>query len=331
MNPGSAIRGNALLWRVLFSAAALAAAVACNFFLMHAMPGDYISHLLDSAPGGFTLKAPAGMLQRQFDSDTPLPLRFFIYVSDILTGEWGRSFAYAKPVSRLVGQRLLWSLALLLPAKLVSLGLGVVLGAFSGWHSERKRDFFLLSGMLFVNAVPSYIWSLAAIFLFAYHLNLFPLCGFVGPEALGNGMQWGSVVHHGMLPFLVLTICGIPGVYYLVRNTMSMVARQDYIVNARAAGVGEATLLFRHALPNAMLPLATLIPLQVAHLMMGSVFIEAVFSWPGVGLLVFEAISARDLPVLQGVLLVFTGLLIAGNLLSDFSYGAIDPRVRAGV
>ena len=102
-------------------------------------------------------------------------------------------------------------------------------------------------------------------------------------------------------------------------------------MTARVAGISEFRLLLQHALPNALLPVITLIPLQIAHLMMGSVFIEAVFSWPGIGLLTFQAIASRDMPVLQGVLLVFSGMMIIGNLLADLSYGLIDPRVRTGV
>ena len=166
------------------------------------MPGDYIGHLLDITPGGFSLPVEADMLKRQFDLEKPLILRFALYLSDIFSGDWGRSFAYAQPVSVLMGQKFLWTLILLLPAKLLSLVMGVIIGAYSGWHVKQKRDFLLLGGMLFVNAVPPYAWALLSIFVFAFHLNLFSpvrICGYGGFgvwNATGfNSPPWDVAFH----------------------------------------------------------------------------------------------------------------------------------------
>ena len=320
-----------LLSRALLSLLALLVGITCSFCLVQLMPGNYVDFLLNMTPGGLSLPVESEMFNRQFGLDKALPARFGLYITDIFRGDWGISFAYARPVGSLVAEKLLWSMVLLLPAKLLSLVLGVIIGAYSGWHSDRKRDFFFLGGMVFVNAVPSYIWAMLFILAFSYHMNFFPLGGFVGIEALQHGIQLWDVAHHALLPMITLVVCGIPNNYYLMRNTISLSVREDYIVTARAAGIGEKRLLFRHCLPNALLPVVTLVPIQVAHLMMGSVFIESVFSWPGIGLLTFEAISARDLPILQGVFLVFTGMVIAGNLLADLSYSLIDPRVEKNV
>lgn len=320
-----------LLSRVFSSLLALLVGITCSFCLVHLMPGNYVDYLLNLTPGGLSLPVESEMFNRQFGLDKPLLARYGYYIMDIFRGDWGISFAYARPVVSLMAEKLIWSLVLLLPAKLLSLVLGVIIGAYSGWHSDRKRDFLFLGGMVFVNAVPSYIWAMLFIFAFGYYWNLFPLAGFVSIGALAYGIQMGDVAHHALLPLITLTVCGIPNNYYLVRNTISLSVREDYIITARAAGIGEKRLLFRHCLPNALLPVVTLVPIQVAHLMMGSVFIESVFSWPGIGLLTFEAISARDLPILQGIFLVFTGLVILGNLLADLSYSLIDPRVEKSV
>ena len=320
-----------LLSRVSSSLLALLLGITCSFCLIHLMPGNYVDYLLNLTPGGLSLPVESEMFKRQFGLDKPLLVRYAYYIMDIFRGEWGISFAHARPVVALMAEKLVWSLVLLLPAKLLSLVLGVIIGAYSGWHSDRKRDFFFLGGMVFVNAVPSYIWAILFILTFSYYLNFFPLGGFVGTGALEHGIRMWDVVYHALLPLITLTLCGIPNNYYLVRNTISLSVREDYIITARAAGIGDKRLLFRHCLPNALLPVVTLAPIQVAHLMMGSVFIESVFSWPGIGLLTFEAISARDLPILQGVFLVFTGMVIIGNLLADLSYTLIDPRVEKSV
>ncbi|WP_419655940.1 peptide ABC transporter, permease protein [Desulfosarcina variabilis str. Montpellier] len=320
-----------LLSRGMSSLLALAVGITCSFCLLHAMPGTYIDHLIDTVPGGPFMAVDADLLGRQFDLDRPMIVRYIDYVADVFRGEWGISFAYARPVGQLIAEKLVWSITLLLPAKAFSLVIGVLLGSYSGWHTEKKRDFFLLFGALLVNAVPSYVWAILAILVFGYGLNLFPLGGFVGIGALTDGMGIMDLIHHAILPFITLTICAVPNTYYLVRNSLALAVDADYIVTARAAGIGEMRLLFRHCLPNALLPVVTLVPLQIAHLMTGSVFIESVFSWPGIGLLTYEAIQARDLPILQGVFLVFTAAVVVGNLLADLTYGRIDPRVQNGV
>ncbi len=324
-------RGDYRLSRALSSLLSLAAGVTCSFWLLHAMPGTYVDYLLDATPGGRFLPADSEMLRHQFDLNRPLAARYVHYIVDILRGDWGLSFAHARPVGTLIAEKLFWTLALLLPAKLLALTAGILSGAYSGWHADTRRDFCLLAGALFVNAVPSYVWAVIAIIVFGYGLQWFPLGGFAGLGMLQGGLQPADLAYHAVLPLLVLTLCGLPNTYYLVRNTLSLVARQDFIVTARAAGIGESRLLLRHCLPNALLPVVTLVPLQVAHLLTGSVFVESVFSWPGIGLLTYEAIRSRDLPVLQGVFLLFTAAVVLGNLLADLSYAQIDPRVRHGV
>jgi peptide/nickel transport system permease protein len=320
-----------LLSRGISSLIALAVGITCSFCLLHAMPGTYIDYLLNMAPGGRFMVLDSELFERQFDLDHSLIIRYIDYLADVFRGDWGMSFAYARPVGPLIAEKLLWSMTLLLPAKVLSLVIGILIGSYSGWYMDKKRDLLLLFGAIFVNAVPSYIWAIMAICVFAYGLNLFPLGGFAGIEALKDGLGMMDLIYHAILPLLTLTICSIPNTYYLVRNSLGLVVGADYIVTARAAGVAEMRLLYRHCLPNALLPVATLVPLQIAHLITGSVFIESVFSWPGIGLLTYEAIQARDLPIFQGVFLLFTAAVVTGNLLADLSYGLIDPRVQKGV
>jgi peptide/nickel transport system permease protein len=295
------------------------------------MPGNYVDHLLNMAPGGLNLIVESEMFNRQFGLNKSIIARYLDFLADILRGNWGISFAYARPVLLLISEKLVWTLVLLLPAKFLSMVLGVCLGAYSGWHLDKKRDFILLNIMVFMNAIPSYILAVIFIFIFGYYLNIFPLTGFVSIEALTHGIRIEDVSYHAILPLITLTISGIPNNYYLVRNTVTLSVREDYITTARAMGVGEKRLIFRHCLPNALLPVVTLVPIQIAHLMMGSVLVESVFSWPGIGLLTFEAVSSRDLPILQGVFLVFTVLVIFGNMIADLFYSFIDPRVKKNV
>lgn len=166
--------------------------------------------------------------------------------------------------------------------------------------------------------------------IFGYYLNLFPLGGYVDTSALTTGIDPLDVANHAVLPILTLFLFSVTGTYYLMRNSMLMTAGEDYIITARAKGLDELTILRKHAMKNAMLPMVTMVTLECAGMITGSIFVETIFSWPGLGMLTYKALLFRDLPLLQGILLIDTLLIIVANIAADLIYPLIDPRVQVG-
>lgn len=314
--------------RIIYCSLIFLVSVSITFAILHLMPGDYIESMMPY----LTAIDPAlsSTFRESFGLNRPIFEQYALYVANILQGNWGYSFQYAAPVFNIIAEKIVWTLVILLPATVLSALAGVAIGAYSGWKNGSKTDISLLNLMVFVGAVPSYWWAIMAILIFSYSLGLFPLGGTVGLNALTTGIDPLDVLHHALLPIIVLTLSSIPGTYYFMRNSMLMTLGEGYILTARAKGVRERDILRHHALKNAMLPMITIVSLQCASMITGSIFIETIFSWPGLGLLTFDALSARDLPLLEGIFLMDTLVVIAANFMADLLYSVADPRVRVG-
>ncbi|MDD2439808.1 MAG: ABC transporter permease [Methanosarcinaceae archaeon] len=297
-----------------------------SFLLLRSLPGDYMTDLLLEV-GRYAPPELVAAFKHEVGLDLPLPEQFLLYLIGILKGNWGHSFEYGLPVFTLIREKLYWTLILLLPSTFISLILGIGLGACSGWKNGSKTDALLLHFLVFVRAVPSYCWGFAGIFIFSFQLSLLPPGGYASLPGTENP----SLFRHALLPGLTLAFGALPGTYYLMRNSMLKTLGEDYILAARARGFSELRILFGHALPNSLLPVLTQASLHCAHILAGSVFIETVFSWPGLGLLTFNALEAHDLPLLQGIFLIDTLLVITANLTADLLYPLIDPRIREGL
>ena len=191
-------------------------------------------------------------------------------------------------------------------------------------------DASVLNVMMFTRAIPPYWWGIMFILIFSFYLGIFPLGGYMSISALDRGISYSDILYHSALPIITLTVYSIPGTYYLMRNSMLLTVGEDYILTARAKGLNEKYVLFKHVLKNAMLPMVTMIPLECAYLIAGNIFIEIIFSWPGIGLLTFDAIAAKDFPLLQGIVLIDALLIIIANFSADLFYSHIDPRIKVG-
>ncbi|MDK2974260.1 MAG: peptide/nickel transport system permease protein [Methanofollis sp.] len=323
------MRAAYILRRLLYSAAAFGISVTIAFALLHFMPGDYITQYLEQ----IYVIAPPEIVRaynRVYGLDRPLIEQYFSYFLGVLQGDWGYSLSYSRPVLAVIGEKLVWTLVIILPATVLAIIVGIVVGAYSGWKRGSKIDLALLNGMIFLRAIPSYWLALMILLIFAYYLGLFPLGGYVGLSALDTGIDPLDVMNHAALPIFTLFLFSVTGTYYLMRNSMLMTAGEDYIVTARAKGLDELTILRKHALRNAMLPMVTSIALECAGMITGSIFVETIFSWPGLGMLTFEALKVRDIPLLQGILLIDTLLVIVANIAADLIYPLVDPRVEVG-
>ena len=322
------MRTDYLVKRIFYSLLAFLISVTLTFALLHLVPGDYLHSILPY----LAEKNPEAsqLFREQFGLDKSIIEQYFLYMGNVLQGNWGYSFQYGLPVLTVIGEKLRWTLVILVPSTLLSILVGVVVGAYSGWKNGSKRDLSVFNLMIFMGAAPSYWWAILLILTFGFYLSLFPLGGFVSVSALDDGIRFLDVLYHAVLPIIALTVSSIPGTYYLMRNSMLLTVSEDYILTARSKGLSDMGVLRHHALKNAMLPVVTVIALELAHMIMGSVFIETIFSWPGLGLLTFDALQVRDLPLLQGIFLIDTLIVILANFAADLSYPLIDPRVKVG-
>jgi peptide/nickel transport system permease protein len=323
------ISGKYFCRRLCYSAAALFVSVTITFFLLHLMPGDYITNYLLSLTNHLP-KETVEQFYHQFGLDLPLTEQYIRYLSSILQGQWGYSYAYSVPVFPLMMEKLSWSLILLLPATVFGILIGTVLGAWSGWKSGGKKDLAVFNIMIVIRAIPEFWWAIMAVVIFSFYLKWFPLGGYTSIDILYTGLSIPDVSYHAILPVVLMTFFIATGNYYVMRNSMISVIGEDYITTARAKGQDERGILWKHALKNALLPMITMTTFQVAAIIMGNVFIETVFSWPGLGLLTTEALRQRDLPLLEGIFLLDTILSITAMLAADVLSSIIDPRIRMG-
>ncbi len=310
--------------KVLHAALTLFAVLAFNFFLFRVMPGDPIGLLTRSER---LTDADVAALRAAYGLDEPLPQQFANYLGDVLRGDLGVSLRTAVPVSTLIGERV-WPTTLLVGiGTLIATVVGVVIGIKGGWTRGSRFDTTSLYGSLILYSMPEGWLGMLLLMLFAGTLGWFPAGGFANTEA--TGLQAASdVANHLFLPCLTLVL-GYIGEYAIVmRSALLDVVNEDFILTAEAKGVPDHVVRRRHAVPNAFLPTFTLIFLSFGYVLGGAIVIEAVYSWPGLGQLTYDAINQLDYPVIQAIFVITSAMVIVFNLAADLMYGMLDPRVR---
>ena len=258
----------------------------------------------------------------------PLDTQFFIYVRNLFQGELGISYHTNRPVADILAERL-WNTVLLIGAgQVLSIIIGVVFGVFAAWKARTAVDFTSVVSSLVVWSLPTF-W-LAIILLFWGSNNGLPLAGKATPgsSSLPLLQQWVDIGRHMLLPTLTYTIVYMGEYTLIMRSSLMDVLSEDYILTAKAKGLSTFQILKDHALKNAMLPLVTVIAINLGFTVAGAIQIEAVFSWPGLGGAIFEAVGRRDFPVLQGAFLLIAVAVIFANLIADLTYNYLDPRVK---
>jgi peptide/nickel transport system permease protein len=314
--------------KTLHAVATLAFVLAFNFFLFRIMPGDPVRLLARSSL--HLTRAEQQAQIREFGLDQPLPQQFLTYVGATLRGEFGVAFKSGQPVSELLANRL-WPTVLLVGlSTLLSTIFGLLMGIRGGWRRGSAYDKGTLFGSLILYSVPEGWLGMVLLIVFAGGLGLFPAGGYESADQATGIAHITDVLNHLFLPALTLTL-GYIGEYVIVmRSSLIEVTGEDYIQTARAKGVRDADVLRRHAVPNAILPALTLVFYSFGFVLGGSIIIEAVFSWPGLGLLEYQAINDLDYPIIQAVFLLFSVAVILFNLAADILYGYLDPRIREG-
>jgi peptide/nickel transport system permease protein len=308
-----------LIKRLLAATATLIAASIVVFGVLEVVPGDPARLMLGMNASPETVQ----VLRDQMGLDQPLPVRYLDWVGGLLTLDFGKSFTYSVPVLELVNERLAVSLPLALLALALSTVIAIPVGMFSAGRRGRAADTISMGAAQIGVAIPNFWFALLLIYIFAVWLRLVPAGGFPGWGA-GFWPAFKSL----LLPAIALALPQAAILARVTRSAMLDVLGEDYIRTARAKGMPWRHVLWRHALRNAMIPVVTIMGLQFAFLLAGTIIIENVFYLPGLGRLVFQAITQRDLIVVESVVMLLVAAVVLVNLLVDLSYAAIDPRLR---
>ena len=309
----------------MFAIGTLIFVLVFNFFLFRAA-GDPKKDLIRSQKVSPAVRAK---LIHERGLDQGLGKQFVVYLRNTLTGELETSFKTGKPVSTMIRESLPNTLLLVGIATLLSALIGSWLGVVAASRRGRASDTTITQGSLILYAMPEFWLGMVLIAVLAVWGGLFPTGQKVDPGANLHGVDyWWNVAQHAALPIITLTL-GLLGQYVvMMRSALADVLNEDFITTARAIGLPRHRVMSRHAVRNALLPVVTLAALNLGFVVSGAVTIETIFSWPGIGKITYDAILAKDYPVLQGVFLVTSAAVIVANLVTDFLYELLDPRVR---
>ena len=320
-----------LFRRLGFYLAAFLAAATVNFFLPRLMPGNPIEIMFSSAGSDLSAENLEALKLTFGFVEGPLWQQYLTYLHSVFTGDLGRSIKYFPlPVTELLGRALVWTVGLMGTATLISFTLGTVLGIMAAWRRGSTFDVVFSVGAIMATSMPAMVLSLVALFFFGFELNWFPT-GYAADPALDPAFSWpyvSSVVRHGILPVLTLSIVLTGGFLVTMRNNMINLLGEDYIVMARAKGLSDRRVMFWYAARNALLPTVSSLAIAIGTVLGGSLVTEVVFNYPGLGNTLYQAILARDYPVIQGQLLIMTLAMLTANFIVDVSYVLLDPRLR---
>lgn len=322
------MRVNALLSQIGSAAALLFAVVLMNFLLLHAAPGD-AAEAIAGATGGAT-KEGLDEIRRLYGLDQSLPQQFAMYVGRLVRGDLGTSVYFNAPVVDLIAQRIGPTALLVLSSLAIAFCIGTLLGVTAARNPNGLVSQFVSVASLVGYAAPVFWTGIVLILVFASWIPLFPAQGMTDPRTpSGMLLQTLDVLRHLVLPAATLASVYLAQYSRLSRTSMIEALGADYVRTARAKGVSERIVVYKHALRNAILPLVTVAGVQVGHLLAGAVLVETVFGWPGMGRLAYESILRRDAPLMLGILFCSALLVILANLATDLLYSLIDPRIRA--
>lgn len=297
--------------RLVQSALILLGVAAITFVLLYALPADPARMLAGRSATAQTVAS----IRHELGLDQPLLLQFWHYLSGLLQGNLGRSYAQKTEVWTLIAARLPATLTLMAAGILVEVVLGLILGTIAAIYRGGAIDRLVMMAAFVGVSAPQFVVALLLLYLFAVTLGWFPMSGY------------GSFAHI-VLPAVTLGVLGAGWYARMVRSAMIDVLNQDYIRTARAKGLSSSRIILRHAMPNAILPVIAMIGIDIGQFMGGVVVVEAVYGWPGIGQLAWQAIQQIDIPIIMGVTLTSALAIITGNLLADLIAPVIDPRIR---
>lgn len=307
------------------------ASLTINFAIPRLMPGDPGAAMVARMQGRASPETVEALRQQFGGADGSLPAQYWDYLADLAHGDLGVSIShYPAPVSEVIGTGLAWTIGLTGMAVLLSFALGTVLGVWAAWRRGRWLDSVLPPVLVFAGAFPYFWLAMVALFVFGLQLGWFPL-GHAYSDALEPTLSLSfvsDVVGHALLPAITIVLATVGGWLLAMRNTMIGVLGADYITTARAVGLSPRRLMWRYAARNALLPNVTNFGMALGFVLGGSLLTEIVFSYPGTGYLLVQAVRAQDYPLMQGLFCAITLAVLAANFLVDLVYVWLDPRAR---
>lgn len=317
--------------RVVFYLLALWAAVTINFILPRAMPGNPAQLLIAKYHGRLNPQAVHSLLMAFGLTHTNLFTQYVTYLGQLLHGNLGISIAYFPvPVSQVIATSLPWTLFLVGSTTVIGFVLGTILGIYSAWRRGTRLDTVLPTVLTFTSALPYFWLALLVVYLFAFRLGWFPM-GHAYSSSLHPVSTWQwllDVGDHAVLPSFTILVTSLGGWLLSMRNNMISVLAEDYILLAQAKGLPERRVMYTYAARNALLPNLTSFAMSLGFIVGGALLTEIVFSYPGIGYIMLQAVEAEDYPLLQGILLIVSVVVLVANFLADLAYVRLDPRAR---
>ena len=316
-----------IIRRVLVSIPLLFLLSLTSYIVIQLAPGDPIQALID--PEEMLYMGPHDIeeLKKRYGLDKPLPVQYFIWLGEAVKGNLGYSIqTHNIPVMQLILERLPATAFLMVVTMAFGVSMGLLFGVISALKQYSRLDYGLTVSAFFMLSVPEFFWALMAMFIFAVTLSWFPTFGMWTPGG-EVGINW-DLMHHLVLPVVALSLNDIAGMMRYARASVLDTISADFVRTARAKGLSEQLILWKHVFRNALIPIVTLLGLRLPVLFGGALIVETIFGWPGVGLLGYTALLQRDYPVIMGVLIIASIITLAANLLTDIAYAWVDPRVR---
>lgn len=302
------------------------AVLTFNFLLFHVLPGSPVRLL---ARAGHLDAAARAQLTKLFGLNHSLPVQYLIYLRDMAEGQLGFSYQYREPVATVLGPAIINTVLLLGVATVVTVLAGVGLGVIAGARSSSRRDSSIVISSLILWSLPTFWTGIILIFLCGVWFHVLPISGITTPGVTMSGLsQLIDICRHLILPAVTLALVNVAEFALITRSSLVDVMTEDYMLTARAKGVSRRVIVWRHGVRNAMLPIMTATALYIGLVLGGAIQVEAVFSWPGLGLLTYNSVLQRDYPLLEAAFLIFAVGVILANFASDLVYRALDPRVR---
>lgn len=299
-----------------------------SFFVIHLAPGDPTQLFIDPSAKPEEL----ARIRENYGLDKPVIEQYCYWLANVVRGDFGTSYFTGKPVVQEIGERLPATLLLMISSMFLTLLITIPLGVYSAVKKGKFFDqfftFFSFAGM----AIPSFWLGLMLMLLFSVQLKWFPAVGMFS-YALKDApilVRAFDIARHMFLPLMTMTILSLAGMSRYQRAAMLEVLKEEYIKTARAKGLPEKVVIFKHALRNALIPTVTILGLSLPGLFSGAFIIETIFAWPGMGRLGVQAVFSRNYPIIMGVVMLSAVLIAVGNLLADIGYAVVDPRVRYG-
>jgi peptide/nickel transport system permease protein len=317
--------GKYLLRRLMISLPILFGISIFTFLMVNLAPGDPVSALINPETAAQLGPEWYALQRERLGLDAPIPVRYVRWISEIAQGNFGYSTFDRLPVLDKIGARVWPTLYLMLTVQLISLSIAIPVGIISALKQYSAIDYTVTIFGFAAISIPSFFLALGGIYIFSLQLGWLPVANM---RTLGQEPSIGDYLSHLVLPATVLGLANAAPLIRYVRSSMLEVIRQDYVRVARAKGLGEWSVIMSHAARNALIPLITVVALTLPAILGGTVVIETIFAWPGMGQLAISAVRNRDYPMIMALNMIIATLILLSNLLADILYAAVDPRIK---